>query len=488
MATRVVSAAIGSASIYFVYRLGARVLPSRVWRPDLIMALAWATCPLAAWQARWGLIETTLVFIGLLSMLAILRIADCGHLRDYLLASAGVALSAAAKIYGATLVIPYVAAHWLRWRGRSLSIAGRPSPLISLLTGAGAMAVIYLVVNPATVATPLLDVRGSVSEIQQLGNPKNLLQLPLGFYLTTVRWNLGTWSLPFLAIGLLATVRRRSPHILLCALFGVSFILLLGLKREAFHIYQRYTLLALPFLFSVVFYGVVAVSDFVGDRQMRFARSLSSTLVPALVTLLVAWNGLESLAQRPIYHGDYEVVEEVATRWFIDSQPAGARVLVAGKLPWPGHQTIPLFDRSADYLRRYEERNARMNTRRGGWIDRTRHHRVEPLRDLAVEDYEIPRFDLVVLQQRDIAEDLDTYLREGVDVFVIDPEAFYTFFQDSETTEPGTRSRALAKDRDSRRRLYEELQSSDRVELVKRFEGRVTPGGSKVIEIFEAVK
>ena len=125
---------------------------------------------------------------------------------------------------------------------------------------------------------------------------------------------------------------------------------------------------------------------------------------------------------------------------------------------------------------------------RSGWKARIRHHRVEPLRDLANEHFDLPRFDLVVLQQRDVASDLATYLREGVDVFVIDPEAFYTFFEDSETAEPGTRSRALAKDRNSRRRLYEELQASDRVELVKRFEGPVTPGGSKVIEIFAVVE
>lgn len=485
--SRLVTAAVGTASIYLIYKLGLRVLPRRVWRPELILALAWATCPLAAWQARWGLIETTLVFFGLLAILAILGIAERGDQKDYLWASVGVALSAAAKIYGATLVIPYFAAHLIRWRWRSLSIAPRPGPLVKLLVGVGAMAVVYVLVNPAIVVTKLAEFGSPLPDIYGLGSPKNFLQLPIGFYFTTIRWNLGTWSLPFLLIGLVESIRRRRVGTFLCALFGLTFFFLLGLKREAFHIYQRYTLLSIPFLFAVVVYGVIAVADYVGTWRIRLAKPLSTIGIPLLVSLLILWNGLESLAQRPIYSQRYEVVEEVATRWFLENMSPTGRVVIGGKLPWPGHQTMPLFDKAEDYHRRYEERRQRMEAKRGEFAVSLHHSRIDPLRDLSSDEFEVPRFDLMVIQQRDAAESLDAYLESGVEVFIIDPQSFWTFFEGTATAEPGTRLRAMAKDTETRRKLYEELQTSERVKLVKRFEGHVTPGGWKVIEIYEAV-
>jgi len=75
---RILTAVLGTGSIFLIYRLGKIIFPHGS-PASLLLALVWATCSLAAWLSRWGLIETTLVVFGLLSFFPILHLLHADY-------------------------------------------------------------------------------------------------------------------------------------------------------------------------------------------------------------------------------------------------------------------------------------------------------------------------------------------------------------------------------------------------------------------------
>jgi len=464
--SRLVSASLGTFSIYLLFRLGKKLFPDDYIRPSLLLALGWSTCGLAVWVSKWGLIETALVMFGILSFFPILNVLQTGRTRDYLWSAVWIAAATATKIYGLLLFLPLLVAHlWFRCPDLRLKTLKEKIVDRNILGASVVLAVLVCMFNPS-IPNHLFQfglTQGLVPEVASDAPAR----LPLFFYFSVLRWNVGNLAIPFLILGGVASIWKRQNGIIVCASFAVIYFLLLGLRKENVLIYPRYLLLSLPLFFVVTVYGLEVIrvtlrQYFLNQVSMKI---VSETLVLGFAGGLL-WNGLTMLLDKPLYGYNLEVpVHARALSWFEQHVPQGAKVLLLGeKEPWPGNQTLPLFNTEQNYLSQFTGfKNSGGTQVEFGFLV-----------DLA-QGYNVPRYDLIMENQYSLWGTPETYIKRGVQYFVVDVGEF-------QGNPSGSRSLEA---RNSRQKFYQELGRSDAVFLLKRFEGRNLLGVQKTIEVYQ---
>ena len=464
--SRYLCSTFGVISIFLIYRLGKQNFSTESFGP-LLLALAWATCGLASWVSRWGLIESTVVLFSLLAFSKILLLFENRSRLVYMWAGFFIAAATATKVYGILLFLPLVFAHVMVHDGYNVKTIGATMVDRKLMLAFSIFALSLLVFNPSIPVQLVKSVDGGI--LPDLSADTEEIY-PLFFYFQHVRWNLGNLGLVFFCIGAIAATIRFNRKILTCAIFALSFFLVLGLKKEAVFIYERYLLASLPFFFLISVYGLEVSWRWVRDQISLLQRRqwLGRTVI-LVAALGFMWNGLSMLFANPVMGHPFVPVHQQAMEWFTAHVPGGATVVIRGEArPWPGNQNLPIFDLKENYLRQYEEKRAEGRTPA----------EIDYFLDLAQAN-DVTRYNLVNETRYVLWKTPQDYIGDqGAEYFVVDVEHFDTNF---------TSRRSYAAT-ESRRKFYRLLRSSPEVTLAKAFHGYTITGGARTIEVYKVIK
>ncbi len=461
--SRIASASLGTLSILLLYRVGRIILPRRPWAPELLLALAWATCGLSVWLAKWGFVETCLVFLSLLAIFPILKILEEGKYRHYLLAGIAISAATATKAYGILLWLIMVIVHIMADRSQgSCGALRRIFHKKMILTGV-VFVLVWWALDPSIVVIMLTKTGILAQKFLHRPISDSSPVTHFRFYFNIVRWNIGNVLTLFFMIGLAVAFLKKRIEILAFATFSVIFLMLLCLNKETILVYPRYVLMTLPFLFITSVYGLMVVSDRIASGSGRIRFVIATLLLPVLFAGYVTWNGLESLLNARFYGTSFVPIQAQTKEWFERNVPAGTKIMMKGEEVWPGNQTIPLYALSGYYMEKYEK------ALRAGVLFKN----MEALPYLATAKG-LKRYDLIVVDRYEEWQNLDTYLQEGVEFFVIHVNQFAEGYVDKRTIKGGK----------SRVRFYKELKQSKKVFLEKRFEGLTLQGAPIEIEVY----
>ena len=205
---RVTVALLGTASVWLLYLLGARLFDRRA---GLLAAAIEAVAFLPVFYGHLALNDAATLLPLTLSLLGSAGVMRYGRKRDYALAGIGLGLACASKYTAGIAIVPLLAAtaaHYLA----STPDGGRRVLAGIALAGAGALAA-FLLANPVSA---LLDFHRFHSELVhqsslsgeaqgKLGAPK---QGGLLYYLWSFTWGLG-WVPALAALGGAIVIWRR---------------------------------------------------------------------------------------------------------------------------------------------------------------------------------------------------------------------------------------------------------------------------------------
>lgn len=246
MAGRLLSASLGTATVYLVYRLGSRL---RDPCAGLFGALCLALSYTHVWDSHVARLDVPAAFWAIVCLAAAFAIFDAREpsVRSYVVAGLLAGLATATKYNGGMIFVAIVAAHFLR--------ASRP-PTARLAVAAAAAAAVFFATNPFI----LVDWRTFVRDFRF--QQAHLAEGPLGLatgpawheylgLLTSVQIKDTMTTLfdpmgALLAAGTLATLaldRRRETVILLAA--PIAYLAYISSWRMAA---TRYLDFALPML------------------------------------------------------------------------------------------------------------------------------------------------------------------------------------------------------------------------------------------------
>jgi hypothetical protein len=344
LAARVTVALLGTAAVWLLYLLGARLFDRGV---GLLAAALEAVAFLPVFYGHLALNDAATLLPLTLSLLGSAGVMQDGRKRDYALAGIGLGLACASKYTAGIAIVPLaaaVAAHYLA----STPGAGR-RVLEGMLIAAGCALGAFLLANPYA----LLDFQrfhselvhqSSLSEEAQgkLGAPK---QGGLLYYLWSFSWGLG-WVPALAALGgAIAIWWRdvRSGWLLVPA--AVLFLGFMGLQDRYF---GRWLLPIFPIVCVLAAYFACALLVVAGERASRYTRlargGAGDSVTPqdgshlprvrafgvlagvALVLLLLAQGLIYSI------HNDL-VLARADTRnltraWMVAHVPRGARIVL----------------------------------------------------------------------------------------------------------------------------------------------------------------
>jgi Dolichyl-phosphate-mannose-protein mannosyltransferase len=328
---RVATAVLGTAAIWLLYLLGARLFGRGV---GLLAAAIEAVAFLPVFYAHLALNDVPTLAPLTLSLLGTAGVLRRGRALDYLIAGAGLGLACATKYTAGVVLLSLLAATAIRYLERDRdprSAEGGNVPALPALAGvaiAGAAALAaFLLANPYS----LLDYAGfhrglvhqsALSEAQgKLGAPKGG---GLRYYLWSLTWGLG-WVPALAALGGALTVWRRERAlgwVLVPA--AVLFLLFMGVQGRYF---GRWLLPIFPILCLLAAFFALRLARTVPARR------------PRLRTAVIAIAVLALCAQGAVYSIHTGLVlsradtRNLTRAWMVGHVPGGSRVVVEPVVP-----------------------------------------------------------------------------------------------------------------------------------------------------------
>jgi 4-amino-4-deoxy-L-arabinose transferase-like glycosyltransferase len=363
LVARVTVALLGTAAVWLLYLLGARLFSRRV---GLLAAAVEAVAFLPVFYGHYALNDAATLLPLTLSLFGSAGIARFGRRRDYALAGLGLGLACASKYTAGIAIVPLAGAATAHYLASIDGVPTHPVPIhpvpahpvpthpgrrvLAGLAVAGSCAIGgFLLANPYALLdfqrfhTELVH-QSSLSEEAQgkLGAPR---QGGLLYYLWSLTWGLG-WAPALAALGgALAIWRRDARAGWLLVPAPILFLGFMGLQDRYFGrwllpIFPIVCLLAAYFAFAlaaVVTDGALrrnrrgaAATEHVGvpDAGLRSPRSGAIGILTSLAVALVL------LAQGLLYsvHDDL-VLARADTRnltraWMVAHVPRGAPVVL----------------------------------------------------------------------------------------------------------------------------------------------------------------
>lgn len=326
---RVVVAALGVLAVWLLYLLGARLFEDR--RIGLLAAALEAVAFLPVFYGHFALNDAPTLVPLTLALLGSALILRRGRSRDYALAGIGLGLACASKYTAGIVLLPLLAAAWLRHRDDRRTDAqgadayapiGRSLVLIAL---AGACAVAaFLLANPYALLdfhrfhTDLAHQSALSDEAQgKLGAPR---QGGIVYYLWSLTWGLG-WVPTLAALGgALAIWRRHARAGWLLVPPVIAFGAFMGLQSRY---YGRWLLPLFPILCLLAAYFAI---ELVRASAARMPRTAAGPLLALGAAALLVQGAVYSV------HDDL-VLSRADTRasaraWMLAHVPRGARIVL----------------------------------------------------------------------------------------------------------------------------------------------------------------
>jgi hypothetical protein len=317
---RVAVALLGTAAVWLLYLVGARLLGRAV---GLLAAALQAVAFLPVFYAHLALNDVPTLAPLTLSLLGTAGVLRKGRRRDYLLAGVGLGVACATKYTAGIVVLPLLAAAAARYAERTPG-AGRRVATGLLLAG-GAALVGFLVANPYA----LLDFHKFKAELnhqsQLSGEPQGKLGAGhaggVRYYLWSLTWGLG-WLPALAALGGALTIWRKDRWLgWLLVPAPLLFLAFMGLQGRYF---GRWLLPIFPIVCLLAAYFVLQLVA-AGARRAR-GRPVRWSLTALAVVALCGQGLVYSV------HSDRVLAREdtrtLTREWMVAHIPESTRIVV----------------------------------------------------------------------------------------------------------------------------------------------------------------
>ena len=400
-------------------------------------------------------VDVPMTMLATLALYFVLRVADSGQRKDYMLAALCAALATTTKLTGIVVLLPLVIAHsysvanaksGLRgWFGsRNLWLAALVFAGVLVATNPGFLKsagfIAHLFSSPANEVTDEV----TLNAVAEIGGGRPNLYV---FYLSAIQQSMG-W--PLFVLGLASTayaVWRRTPgDVLLLSYALVNYYAIASTTSEHLY-YPRY---ALPIIVVLAVLSGRALAD-LATGALRYRVAMTAAIVAGCVALPVG----QTVATA--YVLTQTDTRALAKLWFEANVPQGSRVLIEGLKIGPLRKTVPLRQTRESIQRRIEY-----------W--KVEEPKQAKFLELQLASHPGGGYDLEYLRLDSVAT-LAEYAERGIEYFVVRPETFV----ESRKADVGSQ------------RLLRELRSDPGVKLIKRFEGDERKRPGPTIEIYRLV-
>jgi hypothetical protein len=327
---RVVTAALGTASVWLLYLVGARLFDRRV---GVLAAAIEAVAFLPVFYSHLALNDVPALAPLTLSLLGSAGVLRRGRALDYLIAGIGLGLACATKYTAGIVLLPLLAAA----AGRHLERVG-PSPgeraehglsaISGLAIAAGAALAAFLLANPYALIDYQGFHRGLVHQSSVSGEAQGKLGAPSGgglpYYLWSLTWGLG-WVPALAALGGAVTIwrhERRLGWLLVPA--AVLFLIFMGVQGRYF---GRWLLPIFPIACLLAAFFAVELVRRLADRGPRVRAAALAVAVAALCVQGLLYSVHSSLV---LSRAD---TRNLTRAWMVGHVPPGSRVVVEPVVP-----------------------------------------------------------------------------------------------------------------------------------------------------------
>jgi hypothetical protein len=366
LVARVTVALLGTASVWLLYLLGARLFDRRV---GLLASAVMAVAFLPVFYGHLALNDAPTLLPLTLSLLGAAGVLRRGRMLDYMLAGIGLGLAVATKYTAGVMILPLLAAAVARYLEREPAADRRPEPnrrpsvkespqergqtpgarrYVVLGVGIAVVAALtaYLIANPYSLLDfhafrRELEVQSRYTEQSRaswIGGPA---QGSFVYYLWSFTWGLG-WIPALAALGGALTIwrtDRRAGWMLVPV--AVLYLLFLSLQGRYFGrwllpIFPIACLLAASFALEAAGWAARATERLRAGRTGAGRRAARPRVVPAGFTALVV---IALVAQGLVYSVHSGLVlsradtRNLARAWVVKNIPAGARIVVEPVVP-----------------------------------------------------------------------------------------------------------------------------------------------------------
>ncbi|WP_027007123.1 ArnT family glycosyltransferase [Conexibacter woesei] len=324
LVARVVSAAFGTAAVWFLYLAGAKLFEDR--RIGFLAAGLLGVGFLPVFYSHLALNDVPTLAPICLALYGVAGIVRQGRVRDFLWAGIGLGLACATKYTGGIVLLPILAAAggWLFGRRRL-----RATTLVGGLFLTALFALIaFAALNPYA----LLDFSGfrdglnhqtSVADdaLGKLGLTENN---GLEYYLWTLTWGLGWIPAIAAAFGVVLTARDNWRIALVLVPAPVLFLLFMGTQERYF---GRWLMPVFPMICLLAAYALLRGADWVGRRRPV----LAPTMLVLAAALLCGQGLVYSLHSAKVL--SREDTRNMARTWLVDHVPPKTKIVVEPVVP-----------------------------------------------------------------------------------------------------------------------------------------------------------
>jgi hypothetical protein len=346
---RVVVALLGTASVWLLYLVGARLFDRAV---GLLASAVMAVAFLPVFYGHLALNDVPTLVPLTLSLLGTAGVLRRGRMIDYLLAGVGLGLAAATKYTAGVVLLPLLGAAVAQYRdarpgadGRTVldgrpGIEGNPAErngtpgarrdvAIGLGVALVAALVAYVIANPYSLLDfhafrAELELQSRYTEMSKaswIGGPR---QASFVYYLWSFTWGLG-WIPALTALGGAVTIWRRDRRVgWVLVPVAVLYLLFLGLQGRYF---GRWLLPIFPVACLLAASFALEAAGWAARRAGRLRAAFVAPAVIALVVQGVVYSIHSGLVlSRPD-------TRNLTRAWMVEHIPAGAKIVVEPVVP-----------------------------------------------------------------------------------------------------------------------------------------------------------
>ena len=317
---RVTAAALGAASLVFVYGTGKRLYDRRV---GFVAAAICAVAFLPVFYSHFALNDVPALLPLAVSTWGSAGVVLYGRRRDYLVAGAALGLAVATKYTAGIVILPLLAAAGARIAsGRD---ERRPA-LAGLVAAGAAAAAAFFVANPYALfsfSEFWSDVKKQESAASELGKLGLTSDSGSSYYLWALTWGVGWAPLVAAIAGAVLSARDDWRRALFLVPWPIVFVLYMGSQDRYF---GRWLIPALPAVALLAAVAAVKLVDLLRVSPARRALALGAAAV-----VLAAQGAAYSVhVDRVLSRDD---TRSLARAWMVQNVPAGAKIVVEPIVP-----------------------------------------------------------------------------------------------------------------------------------------------------------